>query len=300
MATKKTAKKQTGLGKGLGALLGQTEQSFRTENQVIEKIINLDLDEIAPNKQQPRKHFDQEKIAELTASIKENGVLQPIIVTKKINPDYYMIIAGERRWRAAKEAGLKKIPAIIRDVKEHQIMQHSIIENIQREDLNPVEEAKAFLSLLNQYNMTQEELADKLGKSRSAIANSLRLNRLPQEILDYLEKGVLTAGHARNLLALTTKEDQLMAAHYIIERDLSVRQTEEYIKRLLEPQKPKTSKRSQLSDAYLLSVKKIETDLSKSLGTKVRLKDRAGKGKIEINYANNDELDRILELLSKN
>lgn len=297
MTNKKSTKKQIGLGRGLGALLGQTEQDFQTESQVIEKIVNLDIDEIAPNKDQPRKIFDAEKLSELTASIKEHGILQPIIVTKKSNPDYYMIIAGERRWRAAKEAGLKNIPAIIRDIEDHQIIQHSIIENIQRENLNPVEEAQAYQNLITQYNMTQEELADKLGKSRSAIANTLRLNRLPKSVLEQLEKGLLTAGHARSLLSLDTEEAQIAAAEIILTRALSVRQTEEYIQKLLAPKKKSTPKRNNAGNAYSLSVKKIENDLSKTLGTKVRLKDHAGKGKIEINYANNNELERILELL---
>lgn len=292
----KSNKKQTGLGKGLGALLGQTEQQFKQEYQTVEKVVNLNIDEISPNKEQPRKEFDSEKISELADSIKENGVLQPIIVIKKENPDYYMIIAGERRWRASREAGLKTIPSIIRKMEEHLVLQHSIIENIQRENLNPVDEAMAYQQLMDQYNFTQEEMAKKLGKSRSAIANMLRLNRLPAEVSKELADGTITIGHARCLLALPSIEDQIDACETILQEEMNVRQTEKYIKSLLEPTK-KTKKSKNRLNAYLLNIKKIEDELSKSLGTKVKLKDKQGKGLIQINYSDNDELERILEIL---
>ncbi len=295
MANKST-KKQTGLGKGLGALLGQTEQQFKEDNHVVEKVVNLNIDEISPNKEQPRKEFNSEKISELADSIKENGVLQPIIVIKKENPNYYMIIAGERRWRASREAGLKTIPAIIRKMEDHLVLQHSIIENIQREDLNPVDEAMAYQQLMDQYNFTQEELAQKLGKSRSAIANMLRLNRLPQEVLKELADSTISVGHARCLLALSSIEDQINACETIIQEGMNVRQTEKYIKSLLEPTKRTKNSKNRLN-AYLLNIKKIEDELSKSLGTKVKLKDKQGKGLIQINYSDNDELERILEIL---
>lgn len=275
----KSNKKQTGLGKGLGALLGQTEQQFKQEYQTVEKVVNLNIDEISPNKEQPRKEFDSEKISELADSIKENGVLQPIIVIKKENPDYYMIIAGERRWRASREAGLKTIPSIIRKMEEHLVLQHSIIENIQRENLNPVDEAMAYQQLMDQYNFTQEEMAKKLGKSRSAIANMLRLNRLPAEVSKELADGTITIGHARCLLALPSIEDQINACETILQEEMNVRQTEKYIKSLLEPTK-KTKKSKNRLNAYLLNIKKIEDELSKSLGTKVKLKDKQGKGLI--------------------
>lgn len=297
MASKST-KKQTGLGKGLGALLGQSEQEFKEENHVSEKVVNLDLDEISPNKDQPRKQFDQESIKELADSIRENGILQPIIVTKKKDPDYYLIIAGERRWRASREAGLKRIPAIVRDMDDHLVMQHSIIENIQREDLNPVDEALAYQHLMDQYNLTQEEMAQRLGKSRSAIANMLRLNRLPKEILKELADGSISIGHARCFLSLPNIEDQINACETVIQEGMSVRDTERYINGILNPV-IKTKKKAKLSDAYLLSIKKVERSLSKSLGTKVKLKDKQGKGHIEISYSSNDELDRIIEGLTK-
>lgn len=294
MATK-NKKKQTGLGKGLGALLGQSENEFKQEAQTTEKVINLKIDEISPNREQPRKEFSQEKLDELAKSIKQHGVLQPIIVVERKNPDFYMIIAGERRWRAARQAGLKHIPSIVRKMEEHLILQHSIIENIQRENLNPVEEARAYKNLIDQYNMTQENLATTLGKSRSAIANTLRLNKLPEEILRELIMGEISAGHARSLLALPTREDQINASKTIIQKELSVRATEELVKRLLKPVKHKTKKASH-DTAYTLSIQKVETDLSKALGTKVRLQDNAGKGTIKIDYANNDELERLINL----
>lgn len=294
MATKKN-RKQTGLGKGLEALLGQTENEFQQESEVTEKVINLSIDEISPNRNQPRKEFDSKKLNELSNSIKQHGVLHPIIVVERKNPNYYMIIAGERRWRAAKEAGLKKIPSIIRKMEDHLILQHSIIENIQRENLNPVEEARAYQSLINQYNMTQENLAKALGKSRPAITNALRLNKLPEEVLNKLIDGKISAGHARCILALPNTDDQIKASKIISKDGLSVRATEKYINKLLNPvEKKKTDVKK--SSAYDLSIKQVETDLSKALGTKVSLKDRSGKGKIEITYANNDELERIRKL----
>ncbi|NLZ71290.1 MAG: ParB/RepB/Spo0J family partition protein [Clostridiaceae bacterium] len=295
MSTKQN-KNQKGLGKGLGALLGQTETEFLKEKNVSEKVLELSIDEISPNKEQPRKVFDQSKLEELAKSIKEHGILEPMIVIEKKNPDYYMIIAGERRWRAAKIAGLKKVPAIIRDLEDHLILQHSIIENIQREDLNPIEQAIAFQNLIDQYSMTQEMLAEQLGKSRSAIANTVRLINLPDEIKQELVNSNISAGHARCLLSLKTEEDQINVCETIIQEGLNVRQTEQYINQLLTP-KVKSIKSKERSSAYLLSIKKVETDLSKSLGTKVKLRDKNGKGKIEINYSNNDELERLLDLL---
>ncbi|MGB4609611.1 MAG: ParB/RepB/Spo0J family partition protein [Saccharofermentanales bacterium] len=292
------SKKQTGLGKGLGALLGQTEKQFQQASQSTEKIIELDLEEISPNKDQPRYEFDQEKLEELAQSIKQHGILQPIIVTFRENPDHYMIIAGERRWRAAKIAGLKTVPAIIRNVEDHLILQHSIIENIQRENLNPVEEINAFHDLISQYNMTQEELANTLGKSRSAVANTLRLKNLPEEVLKELATEKISAGHARSLLSLSEIEDQIRICELIIANDLSVREAEAYVKKMNEPavkSKPKKEKNIE----YQLSIKKVETDLSKYLGTKVKLKDHLGKGQIIIPYNNNDELTRLINLLSE-
>ncbi|NLJ70940.1 MAG: ParB/RepB/Spo0J family partition protein [Clostridiaceae bacterium] len=291
-------KKQTGLGKGLGALLGQTEKQFQQASQSTEKIIELDLEEISPNKDQPRQEFDQEKLEELAQSIEQHGILQPIIVTFKENLNHYIIIAGERRWRAARIAGLKTVPAIIRNVEDHLILQHSIIENIQRENLNPVEETNAFHELMTQYNMTQEELANTLGKSRSAVANTLRLRNLPEEILKELASGNISAGHARCLLSLSRIEDQINTCELIIANGLSVRETEDYVKRINEPVlKSKPKKKKDLE--YELSIKKVETDLSKSLGTKVKLKDRSGRGQIIIPYNNNEELNRLIDILSE-
>ncbi|MDI9490935.1 MAG: ParB/RepB/Spo0J family partition protein [Clostridiaceae bacterium] len=290
-------KKQTGLGRGLGALLGQTEKQFQQNSQTTEKILEIDLEQISPNRNQPRQDFDQLKLEELAQSIKQHGVLQPIIVTQKENTDHYSIIAGERRWRAAKLAKLKTIPVIVRELDDHLILQHSIIENIQRENLNPVEEAQAYRELMDQYNMTQEELANNLGKSRPAVANTLRLNNLPEEILKELAIGSITAGHARSLLALGNIDDQINLCESIINQDLSVRQTEKHVAKLNDPP-VKTKKREKIDQQYELSIKNVETNLSKSLGTKVKLKDRAGKGQIIIPYNNNEELSRLIEILS--
>lgn len=297
---KQTNKKQTGLGKGLSALIGQTEHSFKQElgerNKQSESVIYLKVDEVSPNKDQPRKEFDQEKLQELADSIKEHGILQPIIVVKKENPDYYMIVAGERRWRAAQIANLKTIPALIRKTGSDMILQHSLIENIQRENLSPLEEAEAYQKLMEDYQFTQEALAEKLGKSRPSIANSLRLIRLPESIRKDLAAGKITAGHARAILSLEKLADQELVCKKIIEEGLSVRQTELLVSRL-QDKKPKAKLKYTLDPAYKLSIKKVETDLSKLLGTRVKLKDKAGKGKIEINYNSNDELDRLLEIL---
>lgn len=297
---KQTNKKQTGLGKGLSALIGQTEHSFKQElgerNKQSESVIYLKVDEVSPNKDQPRKEFDQEKLQELADSIKEHGILQPIIVVKKENPDYYMIVAGERRWRAAQIANLKTIPALIRKTGSDMILQHSLIENIQRENLSPLEEAEAYQKLMEDYQFTQEALAEKLGKSRPSIANSLRLIRLPESIRKDLAAGKITAGHARAILSLEKLADQELVCKKIIEEGLSVRQTELLVSRL-QDKKPTAKLKYTLDPAYKLSIKKVETDLSKLLGTRVKLKDKAGKGKIEINYNSNDELDRLLEIL---
>lgn len=297
---KQRSKKQTGLGKGLGALIGQTEQSFQQvleeRNKKSETVMDLKIDEVSPNKDQPRKEFDEEKLEELANSIKEHGILQPIIVIKKEDPDYYMIVAGERRWRAAQIAGLKTIPALVRKTQADLVLQHSLIENIQRENLSPLEEAEAYQKLMKDYQFTQEELAEKLGKSRPSIANSLRLNRLPVLVKKELASGKITAGHARALLSLAKAADQEIACKKIIEDGLSVRQTEILVNRLQE-KKAKSRREYKLDPASKLGIIRVETDLSKLLGTRVRLKDRSGKGKIEISYSSNDELDRLIEIL---
>lgn len=279
-----------GLGKGLGALLQNTEP---VSDEVKGAIVNLRLNDISPNAEQPRKSFDQDKLAELAASIKENGIIQPIIVCR--GTQGYRIVAGERRWRAARLAGLTVVPAIIRELTDVQILQQALIENIQRQDLNPLEEASALERLLKDHQMTQEKLSAVVGRSRPAIANTLRLLQLPEDIQTLVRDELLTAGHARALLAVSGQIQQRKAAQLIIDKDLSVRETEKLVKRLNLP--PKEAKKP--DPAYTLSVKDVERRLVGRLGTRVKLKDRQGKGTIQIEYYSNDDLERLIELIDR-
>ena len=221
MATKK------GLGKGIGALIPDEGIPEIQKDAVLE----LKINDISPNSDQPRKQFNQDALQELAESIKENGVIQPIIVAKRGTG--YRIVAGERRWRASRLAGLKVIPAIVRDLTDQQTMEQALIENIQRQDLNPLEEAFAMDNLMKEHGLTQEALAKKLGKSRPAIANTLRLLNIEESLQDFIRNGDLSAGHARALLAITDKEEQKKAADVVMIKELSVRETEEYVKKIL-------------------------------------------------------------------
>ncbi len=279
-----------GLGKGLGALLNTSEL---INEEIKGSIVELKINDIAPNADQPRKQFDQEKLQELAASIRENGIIQPIIVCRAEKG--YKIVAGERRWRASRLAGLTVVPAIVRELTNLQVLQHALIENIQRQDLNPLEEALALEKLISDHAMTQESLAIVVGRSRPAIANTLRLLNLPESIRHHLMNEELTAGHARALLGLPNEEAQVKAANLIMTKELNVRETEKLVKRLQLPQKtPKP-----VDEAYKLSVKEVERTLASDLGTKVHLKDRNGKGSIIIDYYSNEDLERILSLLKQ-
>ena len=280
-----------GLGRGLGALLPDIDDNESRD------IREINIIEIEPNKSQPRKNFDQDKLEALAASIKEHGIIQPIIV-RKLESGFYQIIAGERRWRAAKIAGLKKIPVIIKDYEDRHAMEIALIENLQREDLNPIEEAKAYKDLLEEFNLTQEEISQRVGKSRSAIANSLRLLNLPEEIQQMLIENLLTMGHARALLSLESKELQLKAAHEIIDKMMSVRETEKYVKKLVENKEKKAENHNR--NKHLLHVYvDIQNKLSQYLGTKVRIQPGKTKSKIEIEYYSDEDLERLLSLLQK-
>jgi len=283
-----SAANNKGLGRGLGALLTNPEM---INEEIKGSIVELKINDIAPNADQPRKQFDQDKLQELAASIRENGVIQPIIVCKAEKG--YKIVAGERRWRASRMAGLTVIPAIIRDLTNLQVLQHALIENIQRQDLNPLEEALALEKLITDHEMTQESLAKVVGRSRPAIANTLRLLNLPESIRHHLMNEELTAGHARALLALPEEDIQVKAAHLIIGKSLNVRETEKLVKKLQQPARQVKT----IDEAYQLSVREVERELTSNLGTKVRLKDRNGKGSIVIDYFSNDDLNRILSLL---
>ena len=278
---------KNGLGKGLDALFAEN---------VAEKegVIEVKITEVMPNKNQPRKVFDEEKLAALCQSIKEHGIIQPIVVTK--NGEYYTIVAGERRWRAAKKAGIKKIPVLVRDYSDIAVREVALIENLQREDLNPIEEALGYRSLMDEYELTQEEISAKMGKSRSAIANSVRLLSLDEDTKAKLVAGEITEGHARCALSLPVGVVREFFVNRIIQDDLNVRQAELLAKDLLKTA-PKKAKKTQPT-AYKIELERISKSLEKYLGTKVKLSGTSKKGKIEIEYYGNDDLERLLDLIN--
>ena len=270
-----------GLGKGLEALL--------SDNQVDGGgVDSIDLSLIDSNPYQPRVDFNEENMAELAASIKEHGVLQPIIVRR--NGARYHIIAGERRVRASRMAGLVDIPAIVKDANDSQMMQLAVIENVQRQDLNPVEEASAYKRLIDEFALTQENVSELVGKSRSAVANTLRLNKLPADVLSLVSRETLSEGHARALLGLKSPEAQSKLAKETVRRKLSVRQLEEAISRLSHIRK--RTKKDSLRDPDIVAA---EDMLRRGLGTKVKISGSASSGKIEVYYYSQDDLDRIIE-----
>lgn len=287
-----------GLGRGLDALFGES----RTDDLVIsspakedgEYVENLKLVDIEPNPNQPRSDFDEEALEELSLSIKEHGVITPIIV-KRAENGFYQIVAGERRWRASKKAGLKTIPAIVKDFSEIETQQVALIENLQRRDLNPVEEALGYKRLMEEFSLTQEQISQKMGKSRSSVANSLRILALPPLAIDLLKSGKISFGHAKVLLSCDSKKKQEELSLLVSKQDLSVRSLEEIIKK-----KPKTQKRGKKGDLNLtLAFKEIEKKVSSSLGTNVKISPKGKKGTIQIEYYSSEELERLVKLLSK-
>lgn len=274
-----------GLGRGLGALLA-------TDDNEDNGIMEIKINDIEPNTNQPRKNFNDEKLAQLAESIKQHGVVQPIIVKKE--GEIYRIVAGERRWRASRMAGLSTIPVIVKDLTNRQLMEIALIENLQREDLNPVEEAEAYNRLIKEYNMTQEEISKTIGKSRSAVANSLRLLNLCDEVIDYLKNGELTSGHARCMVTIEDKSIQIKIAKTVIEKQLNVRETEKLVKSFLTKKAVQKKPRKELENII-----EIEEKFTNIFGTKVKLLSGKKKGKILIEYYSNDELDRIIELVEK-
>jgi len=289
--------KNRALGKGLGALIPQLEE------EDLQSTLEIPLAEIEINPDQPRRNFDPESLQELAESIKIHGVLQPLLVRKKDLG--YQLIAGERRLRAAKLAGLERVPVIIKDLDDRTVMEIALVENLQREDLNPLEEAQAYRRLLDEFNLTQEEVAKAVGKSRSAIANTVRLLQLPEAIQQMVLKDQLTMGHARALLGLTETEQQLFLGEKIVKENLSVRETEELVRlmnssivsRETGEEKKKereTGKGRQKLDPNLQA---IVEDMTRLFGTKVRIKSSGNRGKIEIEYYSQEELERITELL---
>jgi ParB family transcriptional regulator, chromosome partitioning protein len=282
------ANKKSALGKGLGALI--PEMRDRQDEEINKGIIEIDINEISPNEEQPRKNFDEEKIVKLSESIKEHGIIQPILVIK--DGSYYKIIAGERRWRAARLAGLKKVPIIEKELSDREVMEVSLIENLQREDLNPVEEAIAYKKLIDEFKMTQEEIANRIGKSRPAIANSLRLLNLDERLINYLMDGTISEGHGKIIAGVEDKQIQYEIAKKIIDEGLNVRQTEKIIKSFLDNKVSKKAKTKK--DIY---IKDIEDRLKSILGTKVTINKGRKKGKIEIEYYSEDDLQRIINHL---
>ena len=281
---------QKGLGRGLGALLQNTEP---VSDDVRGAIVNLKINDISPNADQPRKTFDQDKLSELAASIKENGIIQPIIVCR--SQQGYKIVAGERRWRAARQAGLDVIPAIIRELTDVQVLQQALIENIQRQDLNAIEEAMAYRSLVDHFSISQEDVARRVGKNRTTVTNSLRLLKLPEEIQQDIVEERLSMGHARALLSLEGGELVEKARHEILHRQLSVRATEDLVRRLKVNPHPAPVKRLQQPDLLMSS---LEEQLQKRFQSKVAIRKVGPKGgRLEIHFSDSDELTRIIDLL---
>ena len=278
--------KKSALGKGLGALIPDDMPS-KDKNKPSAIPLNL----IKSNDKQPRKSFDNEKIAELAQSIKEHGIIQPIILNKV--DGYYVIVAGERRWRASKLLGLKEIPAIVMDLSDRNILEISLIENIQRQDLNPIEEALAYQKLLSEFNLTQEELSKRVGKSRVAISNTIRLTALCDTVKQYLIDEVITEGHGRALLAIEDSKTQSEIAQKVIDEKLSVRELERLIK-VLKTDKKSNVKSREINPYY----KDVTEKLQNYFGTKVNISNKNNKGKIEIEYYSDEDLQRILEIIS--
>ncbi len=294
------SKSKKGLGRGLGAFFDDVAMDnvdLDNSGSVIETaggVKKIKIRDIEPNPEQPRKTFDKEKLEILAKSISEHGLIQPIIVKKKEN-GMYEIIAGERRWRASKLAGLKEIPCIEGGYSEQDVMEVALIENLQREDLNPIEEAEGYQKLMQTFGLKQDEVAERIGKSRSAIANSLRLNNLSKKIKELVIDGKISQGHARALLSVSDEEAQMALAEKIIKEDLNVRQTEKIVSDFSkEKKKPEKIKDANLETFF----RDLESRLSKGFGSKVKIKNGKNKGKIEIEYYSHEELENILEKIN--
>ena len=292
-----------GLGKGLDSLITDKVNKPATTGTKVEKptseheadAIIMDINKVEPNRDQPRKKFDEDALLELSESIKQFGVLQPLLVTEK--EDYYEIIAGERRWRAAKLAGMKQVPVIIKKLSEQEIMEISLIENIQRENLNPIEEALAYKRLINEFNLKQDEVAERVSKSRTAVTNAMRLLKLNDKVQQMVIDEMLTTGHARALLAIDDQEKQYTAAQQIFDQKLSVRDTEKLVKSL-QNEKKNPKEKTTLDPKYQAIYNDLEEQMKKIFGTKVLINSKDEKsGKIEIEYYSQDELDRIIDLI---
>lgn len=293
------AVKKKGLGKGLDSLIPDNRSSKASEKpepshveemKTGEQMMKINM--VEPNREQPRRNFEEDALLELADSIKQFGVLQPLIVRKR--NDYYEIIAGERRWRAAKIAGIKEVPVIIKDYNEQEVVEIALIENIQRENLNPIEEAMAFKKLLEEYHLKQDEVAERVSKSRTAVTNSMRLLKLNEKVQQMIIDDMISTGHARALLAIDDLEQQYILANKIFDEKLSVRETEKLIKELKNPKKAKEKKKVENSFIYT----DLEDKMKEVFGTKVHVAVKGkGKGKIEIEYYSDDELERMFDMI---
>lgn len=294
-----SVKKKGGLGKGLDALMGGGEsvETILKDNDVVTE---LKTTQIIPDENQPRKDFDNDKIKALSDSIAENGVIQPLIVSDEKN-GFYRIVAGERRWRAAKMAGVETVPVVIRDYSLEQSVSVSLVENLQREDLNAIEEAYGYKRLMDEFGLTQAQVAEKVGKSRPSVANSLRLLSLPENIRDMVVYGEISSGHARAIAGVSDEEVQKDLAQKVIAEDLNVRQLEKIISDLSKPKKKegKNSIKLELDKNLKAQIKSVEKALMQKFGTKVKIAVGNKKGKIEIDYYNSEELERLINILNK-
>lgn len=286
MATKRIA-----LGKGLGALLPEFGQG---ESKTLQY---CGIEEIVPNRSQPRKHFDQAKLQELAESIKEKGILEPLLVRR--TEQGYELIVGERRWRAAQKAGLKEVPVMVRETERKEALEISLIENLQREDLNPIEEAEAFKQLIEEFDISQEELSKRVSKDRTTVTNTLRLLKLPPEMREHLLQNRITSGHARAILSLENKEKQKELCHLITKRGLSVREAEAIAKRWSETPKKSVVSVNKKGDLGI-QLTSLQDSMRKYLGTKVHIAQKGNGGKIEIEYYSDEDLERIVEAILKN
>ena len=288
-----------GLGKGLDTLIpsavAEPKKSKKDKEVVVEKPDSIvDINKVEPNREQPRKNFDEDALLELAESIKQFGLLQPILVQDR--KTYYEIIAGERRWRASKIAGLKEVPVIIRNYSEQEIVEISLIENIQREDLNPIEEAQAYRRLMNEFNLKQDEIAERVSKSRTAVTNSMRLLKLCDEVQQMIINDMISTGHARAIISIENPEEQYALAQKIFDEKMSVREVEKYIKNMNKPVKEKKKINKSLEVIY----KEKEEVLKQALSTKVSVNGKGnGTGKIEIEFFSHDDFDRLMEILTK-
>ena len=288
--------KRGGLGKGLDSLIKENKTAKHTA-PVKKEVVNagpimMKINDVEPNRDQPRKHFEEDALLELADSIKQFGILQPLIVQKR--NDYYEIVAGERRWRAAKQAGIKEIPVIIKEYTDQEIVEISLIENIQRENLNPIEEAMAYKRLLEEFDLKQDEVAERVSKSRTAVTNSMRLLKLSERVQQMIVDDMISTGHARALLALDDEEQQYILANKIFDEKLSVRETEKLVKALKNPKKEVKVQKQE----HMFVYDNLEEHLKNIIGTKVSVNPKAnGKGKIEIEYYSEEELERIYDLI---